>query len=314
MSPSLLEIRGLVRRFPVRRGVLQRTVGWVEAVAGVDLDVDQGTTVGLVGESGSGKTTLGRCTLLLDRPDDGVVRFEGQDLGTLSARELRAVRPRMQMVFQDPHGSLNPRMTVGEALGEPLAVHGRARVEELDGRVAEALRRVGLLPEHARRYPRDFSGGQRQRIAIARALMLDPRLLICDEPVSALDVSVQARILDLLRELRDERELAYLFISHDLAVVRHISDHVAVMYRGRLVERADVDTLFALPRHPYTTELMAAVPGTGASPEAAATGEPPADGCDYRHRCPRAGEPCVEAPPLSEVAPGHHVRCWLPRS
>jgi len=312
VSAPLLQVRDLVRRFVVRRGVLQRTVGWVEAVAGVDLDVDRGTTVGLVGEAGSGKTTLGRCALMLDRPDRGQVLFDGQDLGALSERELRAVRPRMQMVFQDPYGSLNPRMSVGAALREPLAVHGRARGRELDDRVSAALTRVGLQPRHARRHPHDFSGGQRQRIAIARALVLEPELLVCDEPVSALDVSVQARILDLLRELREAADLTYLFISHDLAVVRHVSDHVAVMFRGRVVERAAVDDLFAHPRHPYTAALMAAVPGQGGQPAATDHDEPPVEGCPYRARCDRAGDPCAEAPALDELAPGHVARCWFP--
>ncbi len=315
MSPPLLQVRGLVKRFPVRRGLLRRAVGAVEAVRGVSFDIGGGRTLGLVGESGCGKTTTGRCVLRLLEPDGGSIVFDGQEITRLREARLRPLRRRMQVVFQDPFASLNPRMSVGQALAEPLAVHGIARGRAARDVVAAALERVGLSADHAARYPHDFSGGQRQRIGIARALVLDPRFVVCDEVVSALDVSVQAQILNLLADLQRDRGLAYLFISHDLAVVRHVSHEVAVMLAGRLVERASVDVLFADPLHPYTRELLAAVPGPGRRAEAGAAGgvDVAGTGCPFHPRCPETEERCrVDPPPaLRRVAPGHRVACWL---
>ena len=261
MSRPLLRIRGLSKSFPVRRGLALRTVDRIPAVDGVDLEVASGETLALVGESGSGKTTVGRCVLRLIEPDGGTVEFDGQDVLALRGRELRALRRQMQPVFQDPFTSLNPRLSVAQALTEPLAVHGLARGAAARDRAASVLERVGLRADHLDRYPHEFSGGQRQRIAIARALVLEPRFVVCDEPVSALDVSVQARILNLLADLQRCDGIAYLFISHDLAVVRQLAHHVAVMHRGRIVEQAPADTQFAEPRHPYTRSLLASIPG-----------------------------------------------------
>jgi len=309
----LLSVRDLHKRFAVRRGLLMRTVGWVHAVRGVGFDLAPGETLGLVGESGSGKTTLGRCVLRLLEPDEGQVLFDGRSVLELGDGPLRQLRREMQLVFQDPYASLNPRMTVGEALAEPLTVHGITPRGGAGERVGALLAQVGLAGEHAQHYPHDLSGGQRQRVAIARALALEPRLVVCDEPVSALDVSVQARILDLLAQLREERGLAYLFITHDLAVVRHVSDRVAVMLQGTILESGGVDELFAQPGHPYTRELMAAVPGTrrlaGVLP--GAVSDTDLRGCVYRRRCPVAEPRCVDEPPLAAVSDGHDVRCWL---
>ena len=257
---ALLRVRGLKTHFPVRAGLLRRTVGQVRAVDGVDLDVRAGQTLGLVGESGCGKTTAGRTILRLIPATEGQVAFDDIDVLAADRQTMRRLRRRMQIIFQDPVGSLNPRMTIGRIIGEPIHVHGLARGRALHERVAHLLERVGLSPDHAGRYPHEFSGGQRQRIGIARALALEPKFIVCDEPVSALDVSIQSQILNLLDDLQDEFGLAYLFIAHNLAVIEHFSDRVAVMYLGRIVEQADRETLYRRPLHPYTQALLSAVP------------------------------------------------------
>jgi oligopeptide transport system ATP-binding protein len=320
---ALLEVRNLVKHFPVGGGFLTGTRAVVRAVDGVSFTIGRGETLGLVGESGCGKTTAGRCILRLEQATSGSVLFEGRDLTTADERELRELRRKIQVIFQDPYSSLNPRMTVGQIIAEPLAVHGivasgaarRARVNDL-------LRRVGLLPQHAHRYPHELSGGQRQRVGIARALAMEPALIICDEPVSALDVSIQAQIINLLEDLQAEFGLTYLFIAHDLAVVRHISDRVAVMYLGKIVELANRQDLYDDPLHPYTKALLAAVPIPDPELEARRArvvlgGEvpsplnPPA-GCVFHPRCPIAIERCRgEIPPLREVKPGHWAACIL---
>jgi len=258
---SLLEVNDLKTHFPIRAGVLQRPVGWVRAVDGVSFEINEGETLGLVGESGCGKTTLGRTILRLIDPVSGQIRFDGSDVTQLQGAQAKPFRRKAQMIFQDPYGSLNPRMTVGNIIAEPLRIHnlcaGRSEQRE---RVAELLRAVGLAPEHGRRYPHEFSGGQRQRIGIARALAVEPRFIVCDEPVSALDVSVQAQIVNLLQELQEKLRLTYLFIAHDLAVVEHISDRVLVMYFGKIVEEASAADIYTDPIHPYTKALLSAVP------------------------------------------------------
>jgi oligopeptide transport system ATP-binding protein len=255
---SLLEVTDLKTHFPIRAGLLQRPVGWVKAVDGVTFAINEGETVGLVGESGCGKTTLGRTIVRLYEPTAGEIRFQGQNVAEW---ETKAFRRQAQMIFQDPVGSLNPRMTVGAIVGEPLRVHklSKSKSDEQE-RVAELLRSVGLSPDHARRYPHEFSGGQRQRIGIARALAVQPKFIVCDEPVSALDVSVQAQIINLLQDLQEQFKLTYLFIAHDLAVVEHISDRVLVMYYGKIVEAAPAEQIYAAPQHEYTKKLLAAVP------------------------------------------------------
>jgi oligopeptide transport system ATP-binding protein len=319
----LLEVRGLVKHFTVGGGIFGGRAGTVRAVDGVSFALRRGETLGLVGESGCGKTTTGRCILQLERPTSGQVIFEGRDLSTLSDADLRPMRRRMQVIFQDPYASLNPRMTVGQILAEPLAVHGL--VADRDGRrnrVRDLLTRVGLLPQHAERYPHQMSGGQRQRVGIARALAVEPALIVCDEPVSALDVSIQAQIINLLEDLQSEFGLTYLFIAHDLAVVRHISDRVAVMYLGKIVEIADRRELYDNPLHPYTKALLAAVPIPDPVLEAqrahsVLVGEVPSPlnpppGCVFHPRCPIAVERCGgEVPPLREVSPGHWAACLL---
>jgi oligopeptide/dipeptide ABC transporter ATP-binding protein len=323
VSPQLLRAEGLVRHFAVRRHLFSRAGSMVRAVDGVDLVVVSGETLGVVGESGCGKSTLGRLLLRLIEPTAGRVLFDGEDLGRLGAAALRKRRRSLQMIFQDPYSSLNPTMTVASILAEPLRLHGLARSSRaVDERVAELLRTVGLSPDHARRYPHEFSGGQRQRIGIARALAVEPRLIVCDEAVSALDVSVQAQVINLMMELQQRFGLAYVFIAHDLAVVRHIATRVAVMYLGRIVEIAAKDELFNRPRHPYTRALLDAVPRpepTARSAEGAPrrllldgdipSPSAPPPGCRFHTRCPHAQARCrSEEPVLAPVAvAGEHL-------
>ena len=318
-TETLLEVRDLQKWFPVRGGLFGRTGESVKAVDGVSFDLRRGEVLSLVGESGSGKTTVGRTVLRLTSPTGGSIRFAGEDITHLSRRRMRPIRQRMQLVFQDPYASLNPRMTVGSIVAAPLEIHrqGGSR-REREERVAEALRLVGLLPQHASRYPHEFSSGQRQRIGIARALITGPELLVADEPVSALDVSIQAQVVNLLLELQERLGLTVLFIAHDLAVVGHISDRVAVMYLGRLVELAETRRLFAAPRHPYTEALLSAVPvpdPTAKRARIVLAGDIPSpmnppSGCVFRTRCPYALPDCAQTrPPLREVAPGHFKAC-----
>ncbi len=320
MSAPLLELRGVARRFVARRDVFGRATATVKAVDGVDLALRAGETLALVGESGCGKSTVGRLALRLIEPSEGVVRFEGSDLASLGERGLRGFRRHAQLIFQDPYASLNPRMTVGDMLAEPLALHDIAASGQRAARVGDLLSLVGLRPEFAQRYAHEFSGGQRQRIAIARAIAVEPKLIVCDEPVSALDVSIRAQVINLLRDLQKRLGLAYVFISHDLAVVKHIADRVAVMYLGRIVELADTETLFADPRHPYTRALLSAIPvpepglrrnrrildGDVPSPI-----DPP-PGCHLHTRCPHAVDQCRrDRPALETVTPGREVACHL---
>ncbi|AFH63471.2 peptide ABC transporter ATP-binding protein [Paenibacillus mucilaginosus K02] len=320
-SPLLFEVRGLCKAYPFGGGLLRRPKGRILAVDGVSLTVRAGETFGLVGESGSGKSTLGRTLLRLEKPTEGQVLFEGRDLAKLSPADLREARRSMQVIFQDPYGSLNPRWTVGELVGEGLAVHGLASGTERSERVAELLAAVGLRPEWSGRYPHEFSGGQRQRIGIARAMALRPKFILADEAVSALDVSVQAQILNLLQELQQKEGLTYLFIGHGLQVVRHMSDRIGVMYLGRLVEVAPSGELFRRPAHPYTAALLASIPQgdprrrgglvplTGEIPSPA---NPPS-GCRFHPRCPAAKPLCREAePPWHEIGPDHAAACHFP--
>lgn len=317
----LLEITDLVKHFPIKSGVLfDREVAQVHAVDGVSLVLDEGETLGLVGESGCGKSTLCRAVLQLVRPTSGSVRFEGRELVGLSPRELRPLRRQMQMIFQDPFASLNPRKRIGQIIGEPMELHGLADGAELKRRVQDLLDRVGLQAEHYNRFPHEFSGGQRQRLGIARALGLQPRLIIADEPVSALDVSVQAQIINLLEDLQSEFGLSYLFVAHDLGVVRHVSDRVAVMYLGKVVENAPAAELYERPRHPYTRALLSAVPVPDPRKNAGRhrvplTGDVPSPidpppGCRFHTRCALATDICrTTEPALAQDGSGHQVAC-----
>jgi peptide/nickel transport system ATP-binding protein/oligopeptide transport system ATP-binding protein len=320
MSP-LLEVRDLKKHFPIHKGVFSRVCGHVYAVDGVSFRIDRGETLGLVGESGCGKSTVGRTLLRLLEPTEGKILINGEDITALDAAQMLPYRRQMQMIYQDPYASLNPRMSAGDIVGEPLIIHRVAAPKERRERVAHLFDRVGLRPELVNAFPHEFSGGQRQRIGIARALALNPELIVGDEPVSALDVSIQAQIINLLMDLQDEFKLSYLFVAHDLAVVEHISDRVAVMYLGRIVETTDKTSLFELPLHPYTEALLSAVPIPKASARnrkrVILTGDVPSPinpppGCHFHARCPYAFARCRhEVPALREVRPGHWAACHL---
>lgn len=313
MRETLVSVRGLVKHFPV-----EGSDDVVRAVDGVSFDIFAGETLGLVGESGCGKSTVGRCLLRLIEPTSGEVNFAGKDILSFNKKELREIRREMQIIFQDPYASLNPRMKVGDIVGEPLVIHNQGTKSERRQRVAELLRRVGLDPDYMNRYAHEFSGGQRQRIGVARSLALNPKLIVADEPVSALDVSVQAQVVNLLQDLQEEFRLTYLFISHGLAVVEHISTRVAVMYLGRIVEIAAAEELYAQPLHPYTQALLSAIPIPDPQQKRkrivlegdVPTPINPPSGCRFRTRCPIAIEECAHLDPeLREVSPGHHVAC-----
>jgi oligopeptide transport system ATP-binding protein len=320
---ALLEVKDLFKYFPIHAGLTSRHVADVRAVDGVSFTIEAGETLGLVGESGSGKTTIGRLLLRLLAATKGEIFFEGRDVLKLSRSDIRRLRREIQIIFQDPFASLNPRMSIAEIVGEPLRIHGLASGKEIEGRVRELLATVGLQPYHANRYPHEFSGGQRQRIGIARALAVNPRFIVCDEPVSALDVSIQAQVINLLEDLQREFKLTYLFIAHDLSVVRHISTRVAVMYVGKIVELADRDELYQNPLHPYTQALLSAIPIPDPAVEKrrkriVLTGDIPSPvnpppGCRFHTRCPVAFERCsTEEPPLREYSPGHFAAChWV---
>ena len=317
MTP-LVEIRDLVKHFPLTGGVLLREVARVHAVDGVSLSIQPGETLGLVGESGCGKSTLGRAILRLEEPTSGEVLFEGEDVLAFDPERMRQMREKMQIIFQDPFSSLNPRKSVAHIVGEPLLVHGVKSRAEREERVQQLLEVVGLRREHMRRYPHQFSGGQRQRIGVARALALNPKLIICDEAVSALDVSIQAQVINLLQDLQDEFNLTYLFISHDLSVVEHISDRVAVMYLGKVVELADKEALYANPAHPYTQALLGAAPIPDPHLEMKHTilkGDVPSpinppSGCRFHTRCPYTEQVCIDhEPELKEYGKGHTAAC-----
>ena len=326
---ALLQVENLTKYFPIKQGIIfQKEIGRVHAVDGISFQIKQGETLGLVGESGCGKSTTARLVTRLLDPTSGSIFFEGQDIAHLSQKRLRPLRREMQIIFQDPYASLNPRQTVGQIIGSPFRIHKT----EADRKraVQELMERVGLNPEHYNRYPHEFSGGQRQRIGVGRALALRPKLIVCDEPVSALDVSIQAQILNLLEDLQEEFKLTYLFISHDLGVVRHVSDRVAVMYLGKIVEIANSDEIYAHPKHPYTAALLSAVPkgraGSQLTKRIVLEGDVPSPinpppGCSFHPRCPKAKqvgggeipENCrTELPPLGEVSSQHFAACWYP--
>ena len=321
-AETLVDVSNLKMHFPIYKGLFRRKVGDVKAVDGLSFEIRRGETLGLVGESGCGKSTTGRAVLRLYELTDGVISFEGEDIAHLSPTELRARRPRMQMIFQDPQACLNPRMTVGAIIAEPLVEHKDMTSEERKERVQELLESVGMNPDFVNRYPHEFSGGQRQRIGIARALALDPDFIVCDEPIAALDVSIQAQVVNLLEDLQKERGLTYLFISHDLSMVRHIADRVAVMYLGKIMELAPREVLFSEPKHPYTQALLSAVPV--ADPNVEATRERiilkgdvpspsnPPQGCVFCTRCPVAEKKCfTETPQWRELQPDQFVACHL---
>jgi len=323
LPTPLLKVNGLKKYFPVRSGLFSRVSAWVKAVDDVSFYLRQGETLGLVGESGCGKTTVGRSILRLMEPTAGEVTFEGRDVLALSPKELRQARRRMQLIFQDPYSSLNPRMTIGSIVSEPLKIHNIAKGKALQDQVDQLFMRVGLRPENQSRYPHEFSGGQRQRVGIARALALNPEFIVCDEAVSALDVSIQAQIMNLLRDLQQEFHLSYLFITHDLNVVQYLADRIAVMYVGKLAEVAPAEDLFANPKHPYTQALLSANPvpdPTAPSKRIILPGDvpsplnPPA-GCRFHPRCPEVMDHCkTEEPPLIQIGPpkrGHQVWCHL---
>jgi oligopeptide transport system ATP-binding protein len=322
IEKPLLEVRGLKMHFPITEGIIaRRKIGEVKAVDGVNLSIRRGETLGLVGESGCGKTTMGRCILRLETPTEGAILYDGVDIGSLDRKALTALRRRIQVIFQDPYSSLNPRQKVGAILAEPMKVHGiEPDAAKREARVRELLMTCGLNPNFADRYPHEMSGGQRQRVGIARALAVDPEFIVCDEAVSALDVSIQAQIINLLEDLREKFNLTYLFIAHDLSVVRHLCQRVAVMYLGHVVELADCDEVFDHPLHPYTKALLAAVPVPDPTVEADRTFQPlmgevpspinPPSGCVFHPRCRIAVAECQRAPPaLRELRPGHWVAC-----
>jgi oligopeptide transport system ATP-binding protein len=322
MSEPLLRVWNLTKEFPLKGGLFRRDAGRVHAVDGVDFNIDRGETLGLVGESGCGKSTTGRCVLRLIEPSWGDIRFEGRNVRSLDASDLRNLRRDIQIIFQDPYASLNPRMTVGEIIGEALIIHRLTKTRrQFEERVVNLLETVGLQADHMGRYPNEFSGGQRQRIGIARALAVEPKLIICDEPVSALDVSIQAQVVNLLEDLQEKLGLAYLFIAHDLSVVEHISDRVAVMYLGRIVETAPARELYASPLHPYTEALLSAVPIPDPKVKrqrVRLAGEVPSPihpppGCHFHTRCPLAQFPLCssERPALKQSSDGHWVACHL---
>jgi oligopeptide transport system ATP-binding protein len=322
-NEPLVSVSGLKVWFPVASGVLQRTTGHVHAVDGVDLEVRAGETVGLVGESGCGKSTMGRAVIRLLEPTEGIIKFKGEDISHIRGEKLRTLRRDMAMIFQDPYASLDPRQTVGDIIGEPIDIHNLAKGKERQDRIRELLRVVGMNPRYADRYPHEFSGGQRQRIGIARALAVEPTFIVCDEPISALDVSIQAQIINLLENLQSKFNLTYLFIAHDLSVVKHISNRIAVMYLGKIMEIAPAGLLYRRPRHPYTASLMSAIPipdpaielrreRTILQGDVPSPVNPPS-GCRFRTRCPRVREHCAEeVPPLEAFGSEQRAACFYP--
>src|SRR5689334_4729524 len=322
-NDPLVSVSDLKVWFPISSGIMQRTTGHVHAVDGVDLEVKAGETVGLVGESGCGKSTMGRTVIRLLEPTAGTIKFKGEDISHVRGEKLRLLRRQMAMIFQDPYASLDPRQTVGDIIGEPLDIHGLAKGKERQDRIRELLRIVGMNPRYADRYPHEFSGGQRQRVGIARALAVEPTFIVCDEPISALDVSIQAQIINLLENLQSKFKLTYLFIAHDLSVVKHISNRIAVMYLGKLMELAPAGQLYRTPRHPYTGSLLSAIPIPDPAIELqrkrfVLQGDVPSpvnppSGCRFRTRCPRAKEHCAEeVPPLEEFGGDQRAACFYP--